>query len=123
MRNELHLNSLDEFLASALLDRGKTIKLAIKREGTQGCVSINLLKPKDAEVIEESGVDFELSPCECSGLDGMDAADFLGSPVFTSSAYEFFDFMFMFFDAIECLADFDGNTWKVKVINHTPISD
>jgi len=50
------------------------------------------------------------------GLEGIEVSDFLKKPVFTSSAYEFFDFLLMSLDSLECLVDFSGNAWKIKVL-------
>jgi len=111
---KIHISNLDDFLASALLEsQKKPIKLSIKKEGVEGYVSVNLLKSD--EDMEEDGIDFELSPCECIDFDSMEISDFLYKPVFSSSAYEFFDFIFMYFSSIECLVDFTGDAWKIKI--------
>src|SRR3970282_2550987 len=111
---KIHISTLDEFLASALLEcQEKPIKLSIHKEGIEGYVSVNLLK--SGEDMAEGGIDFELSPCECIDFDSMEISDFLNKPVFSSSAYEFFDFIFMFFSSIECLVDFTEDAWKIKI--------
>ena len=93
---KIHISNLDEFLASALLEyQEKPIKLSIHKEGIEGYVSVNLLK--SGEDMEEDGIDFELSPCECIDFDNLEISDFLYKSVYTSSAYEFFEFIFMFF--------------------------
>ncbi|HLE25505.1 MAG TPA: hypothetical protein VI935_07630 [Thermodesulfobacteriota bacterium] len=115
VEKKIHISNLDDFLASALLEcQEKPIKLSIQKEGIEGYVSVNLLKSE--ENMEEDGIDFELSPCECINFDSMEISDFLYKPVFSSSAYEFFDFVFMFFSSIECLVDFTGDAWKVKIL-------
>src|SRR3989337_4542915 len=112
---KIHISNLDDFLASALLEsQEKPIKLSIHKEGIEGYVSVNLLKSD--EDMEEDGIDFELSPCECIDFDSMEISDFLYKPVFSSSAYEFFDFIFMFFRSIECLVDFTEDAWKIKIL-------
>ena len=112
---KIHISNLDEFLASALLEcQEKPFKLSIQKEGIEGYVSVNLLKSE--ENMEEDGIDFELSPCECIDFDSMEVSDFLYKPVFTSSAYEFFDFIFMVFSSIECLVDFTEDAWKIKIL-------
>ena len=114
MGKKIHISNLDEFLADTLLkSKEKPIKLSIHKEGVEGNISVNLLKSD--EDMEEDGIDFELSPCECIDFDSMDISDFLYKPVFSSSAYEFFDFIFMFFSSIECLVDFTGDAWKIKI--------
>ncbi len=111
---KIHISNLDEFLAETLLQsKERPIKLSIQKEGVEGYVSVNLLKSD--EDMEEDGIDFELSPCECIDFDSMDISDFLYKPVFSSSAYEFFDFIFMFLSSIECIVDFKGDSWKIKI--------
>src|SRR3970040_770013 len=115
LEKKIHISNLDDFLASALLEcQEKPIKLSIHKKGAEGYLSVNLLKFD--EDMEENGIDFELSPCECIDFDNMEISDFLYKPVFSSSAYEFFDFIFMFFSSIECLVDFTSDAWKVKIL-------
>ena len=115
---KLHLSDLDEFLANAFLEStDRPLKLEIRKEGDQGYVFARLLTLRESEVMPENGVDFELSPCECMDFSNMEVQDFLGKPVFTSSAYELLDFIFMFTDRFECLIDFEGNAWKIKILN------
>lgn len=112
---QVHISNLDEFFAESFVDsKEKPLKIAIRKEESQGYISVLLLT--DGEGIEDGGIDFELSPCECVEFENMQISDFIKKPVFTSSAYEFFDFMFMFFSSLECLVDFTGDTWKVKVL-------
>ncbi|MER3445815.1 MAG: hypothetical protein C4291_02795 [Candidatus Dadabacteria bacterium] len=118
-KKEIHTINLDEFLAASFVSREKPLRIEICKEGTQGYISV--LVSTAEEDIEEDGIDFELSPCECLDFDNMQVSDFLKKPVFTSSAYEFFDFMFMFFTSLECIVDFTGNTWKVRVLRTNKI--
>ncbi len=112
----IHISNADEFLAGVLMDsEEKPIRLAIHKNGTQGYISVVLL-PTQGCTIEEDGIDFELSSCECIDYDGVEISDFLKRVVFTSSAYEFFDFIFMFFNSVECLVDFTEDAWKLKII-------
>ncbi len=112
---KIHMSEIDEFLATALLEeKEKPIGLAVRKNENQGYISVFVLKAR--ENMEEEGIDFELSPCECVDLESMEISDFLRKPVFTSSAYEFFDFVLMFFDLFECLVDFTGNAWKIKIL-------
>lgn len=115
---KLHPGDVDEFLANAILESKKRpLKLAIRKEGDQGFISAALLTLEEDACITGDIVDFELSPCECIDLSNTEVSDFLGKPVFTSSAYELFDFIFMFVDRFECLIDFEGNAWKIKILN------
>jgi hypothetical protein len=114
VENKLHISNLDELLAEVILNcEEKPIKLLIRKEGTQGFISLFIPKC-NKEIIEEDGIDFELSPCE--RIENPAISDFLNKTVFLSSAYEFFDFVLMFFDTVECLLDFNGYAWKVKIL-------
>jgi hypothetical protein len=115
--NKVHLSNLDEFLAASIVEGlYAPIRLAVRRNGEQGYVSAILLST--GENMEEGGIDFELSSCECGGLEALGIAYFLRKPVFTSSAYEFFDFICAFLDSFECVVGFTGNGWKIKVLNN-----
>lgn len=46
--------------------------------------------------------------------------DYLDKPVYTSSAYELFDFVLGYLFSFDCLVEFTGNAWKVRVLN--PVS-
>jgi hypothetical protein len=115
---KIHLSGLDEFFADSVLEeKEKPLKFLIHRDGDPGFISLLPLDTK--ECMEKEGIDFELSSCECAGLEGLEVSDFLMKPVFTSSAYEFFDFLLMFLDSFECLLDFTGNAWKIKILKST----
>jgi hypothetical protein len=112
---KIHLSGLDEFFADSVLgEEEKPLKFLIRKDGDPGFISALLLDTK--ENMEKEGIDFELSSCECAGLEGLEVSDFLMKPVFTSSAHDFFDFVLMFLDSFECLVDFTGNAWKIKIL-------
>ncbi len=114
-RKKIHLSGLDEFLADNVLgEEEKPLRFLIHKDGDPGFISALLLDTEEG--MEKEGIDFELSSCECAGLEGLEVSDFLMKPVFTSSAYEFFDFVLMFLDSFECLVDFTGNAWKIKIL-------
>jgi hypothetical protein len=116
MEKTIHISNVDELLADVLMDcKEKPIRLEIHKNGTQGDISTVLL-PTLGCVMEEDGIDFELSSCECIDYDGVEISDFLKRAVFTSSAYEFFNFIFMVFNSVECLVDFTEDAWKLKII-------
>ena len=104
---------IDEKAASLLLESGRgVIGLRISHADDEGNVSISSFDPK-TDSIPGEGVDFDLSPCECSGLEDDGAGLFLSVPVHTSSAREFFDLMLPAYPALECLVSFTGNAWKI----------
>lgn len=114
-KKKIHLSGLDEFLADSIVGvKQKPLKFLMHKNGDQGFISAALLETKEG--MEEEGIDFELSSCECGGLDSLEISSYLMKPVYTSSAYEFFDFVLTFLDSFECLVDFTGNSWKIKII-------
>jgi len=111
----LHIADIDEKAASLLLGSGRgVIGLRISRADDEGNISVSVFDP-GADAIPGEGVDFDLSPCECAGLEDGGAGLFLSSPVHTSSAREFFDLMLSGYPALECLVSFTGNAWKILV--------
>lgn len=114
----VHLSELDEFLASRLLEE-KTSPLCFSISILDSQGNINICQKTNGNKIEEGGIDFELSPSEYQSLDSINILDFTKSTVYTSSSYEFFDFILMYFSSLECLLDFSGNSWRVKVQRFT----
>lgn len=111
----LHIADIDEKAASLLLGSGRgVIGLRISLADDEGNISVSGFDP-GADAIPGEGVDFDLSPCECAGLEDGGAGLFLSSPVHTSSAREFFDLMLSGYPALECLVSFTGNAWKILV--------
>jgi len=111
----VHLSELDEYLASKFLDRQSALRFAMSKNDSQGYITI---KQEMNEIeIEERGIDFELSPLEYQSLDSINILDFTNQTIYTSSAYEFFDFMLMYFSYLEYLLDFTGSSWRVKIIS------
>lgn len=114
-KRKIHIINLDEFLAKSFVEsRERPLKIVASKEGNQGYISVLLITADEG--MEEDGIDFELSPCECIDFANIQVSDFLKKPIFTTSAYEFFDFMFMFFRSLECIVDFTGNAWKIKIL-------
>ena len=109
----IHLSELDEFLASRLLDSENPISLCFSKKDLQGNIFVQQKSCKDK--IEEGGVDFELSPSEYQSLDLTNIHDYTRRTVYTSSSYEFFDFVLMYLSTFECLFDFNGNSWRIKI--------
>ncbi|GBD39062.1 hypothetical protein HRbin37_01326 [bacterium HR37] len=110
----VYLGDLDEFLAALLLEEnGRAVKISVGNEA-QGFVDVCVIGSTN-RLEDSEGVDFELSPCECLDLEVIDVSSLFGKNVFTSSAYELFDFLLSFFDRIECIVDFSGNAWKIKI--------
>ncbi len=113
--NTIHLSELDEYLASKLLDSNSALRFSMSKVDLQGY--INIRQDKNDAVIEEGGIDFELSPSEYQSLDSINILDFTNQTIYTSSAYEFFDFMLMYFSRLEYLLDFYNSSWRVRILN------
>ncbi|MEM7008029.1 MAG: hypothetical protein AAF462_02745 [Thermodesulfobacteriota bacterium] len=119
---ELHLSELDEFLASQIVDGSmSSLGYLIIRLDYQGNIRISEIA--NTLEIEKGGIDFELSPSEYQALNSIDVLDFTKSPVYTSSAYEFFDFMMMYFSKLWCSTEFNGKSWKVKIYRYEKDND
>ena len=112
---KIHISEIDEFLARSLASgQMRAFRLALSKNGDQG-----YLKAVIAEIdefIDDDGVDFELSSGENRDLEEFDISDFVTKALYTSSAYELFDYIFTYFHSIECVVDFKENAWLVKVV-------
>ncbi len=111
----VHLSELDEYLASKFLDRQAALRFTMSKNDSQGYITIE--QEKNEIEIEKRGIDFELSPSEYQSLDSINILDFTNQTIYTSSAYEFFDFMLMYFSYLEYLLDFTGSSWRVKILS------
>ena len=113
----IHVSLIDEFLAARLLEgHSGPLAFSVSVEGSDGNISLAV---RDALIntARGEGVDFELSSCECRGLDAEDVGVYLNGPVYTSSAYEFFDFILGYFSSFDCFIEFTGNAWSIVVLN------
>jgi len=111
----IHISDIDEKAASLLLESGReVIGLRISLADDEGAISVSEFDP-GAGTIPAEGVDFDLSPCECAGLEDGGAGLFVSTPVHTSSAREFFDLMLAGYPSLECHMSFTGNAWKILV--------
>ncbi len=111
----IHLSELDEYLASRLLDNEVPLRFILSKEDSQGY--INIRQENNEIKIQEGGIDFELSPSEYQSLDSINILDFTNQTIYTSSAYEFFDFMLMYFSRLEYLLDFYNSSWRIRILS------
>ena len=113
--HEIHISDLDEFLALKFLDDvTRPMRFSVLRKDTQGNIIIK--QKENAQEIEEGGIDFELSPSEYQSLDSINVTDFINKTVYTSSAYEFFDFILMYYSQFEFLTEFNGSAWQIRIL-------
>jgi hypothetical protein len=114
-QQRIHISEIDEFLARSLTaGQMKPFRLALSKNGDQGYLKASIAE--NDEFSEDDGVDFELSAGESKDLDEFDISDFVMKAVYTSSAYELFDYIFTYCHSIECVVDFKENAWLVKVV-------
>ena len=115
--SHIHISLIDEFIAERFIESGgRPLAFRIGDADGEGTISIESIEPRSSAPQPE-GIDFELSPCECSGLGHDDAGIYLGRPVFTSSAYEFIDFILGHYSSFDCYIEFTGNAWSVTADN------
>jgi hypothetical protein len=113
----IHVSRIDEFLASRFLDAGGVpLAFSVRDEGGNGNIMLTPIEAPSGQSDGE-GVDFELSACECGELGADDAGVYLGRPVYTSSAYELFDFILGYLSSFDCYIEFTGNAWRIRVEN------
>ena len=114
----IHISLIDEFIARRLIEKeggplAYNMSIAAVGEGTIEIREIVMAYTSS----ETAGIDFELSGSESQGLGSVEARDYIGREVYTSSAYEFFDFMIGHYSSFDCYIRFTGNAWRVRVEN------
>ncbi len=117
---DIHISEIDEFLAGRLLDGDDlVIGFTVSRKDLDGTITIGEYSASP-EPVPEEGIDFELSPSEYLDPGDTRIDEYLKCFVYTSSAYELFDLVLMYYDSFDCIAEFTGNAWKIRIIN--PVS-
>ena len=111
---EFYLDSIDEVFAEVffLFGRGFDVRMEIASETSFISASFS---PETTAVDREGAVDFELCAFECSGVSAESLEEYLGVPVHTSSALEFFDYVFSQRSEVVCSVDFAGSSWIITV--------
>jgi len=111
---EFYLDSIDEVFAEIffLFDDGFDVRMEIASETS--FISA-FFSRRGLTVDQEGAVDFELCAFECSGVASADLEEYLGVPVHTSSALEFFDYVFSQRSEVVCGVNFAGNSWIIIV--------
>ncbi len=111
---EFYLDSIDEVFAEIffLFGGGFDVQMEIASETSLVSASFS---PRITAVDREGAVDFELCAFECSGVSAENLEGYLGVPVHTSSALEFFDYVFSQRSKVACGVDFAGNSWIIAV--------
>lgn len=111
---EFYLDSIDEVFAEVLFLFGGGFDVRMEIAPETSLVSASF-SSKPTAVDREGAVDFELCAFECSGVSAENLEEYLGVPVHTSSALEFFDYVFSRRSKVACGVDFAGNSWIIVV--------
>jgi len=111
---EFYLDSIDEVFAEIffLFSGGFDVRMEIAPETSHVSASFS---PCITAVDRAAAVDFELCAFECSGVSAENLEEYLGVPVHTSSAIEFFDYVFSQRSKVICSVDFAGNSWIITI--------
>lgn len=113
MNSEFYINSIDDVFAEIFLESPAVQHIKIEFEKTSGIVTIVDIKKGGQKL--SGGIDFELSTSECCGLNSTDLSDYLGKTVHTSSALEYFDFVFSYCSEVEFDIELKDDSWMVRI--------
>ena len=111
---EFYLDSINEVFAEVFFLFGGCFDVRMEIVSETSVVTA-FFSPRGLTVDSERAIDFELCAFECSGVAATDLREYLGTPVHTSSALEFFDYVFSQRSEVICGVDFAGNSWIVAV--------
>ena len=111
---KFYLDSIDEVFAEIFFLFGGSFDARMEIASETSLVSAFFSRRASA-VDQERAVDFELCAFECSGVAAEDLEEYLGTPVHTSSALEFFDYVFSRRPEVSCGVDFAGSSWIVAI--------
>ncbi len=109
---EFYLDSTDEVFAEIFFLFGGSFRVRMEIASLTSLVSASFSRG-DFTVDPKAATDFELCAFECSGVSAENLEEYCGAPVFTSSAVEFFDYVFSQTPEIDCSVDFLGNSWVI----------
>ena len=109
---EFYLDSMDEVFAEIFFLFGGCFRVRMEIISRTSLVIASFSRG-DFTVDLKAASDFELCAFECSGVGAEDLKRYLDTPVLTSSAVEFFDYVFSQRPEIDCGVDFAGNSWVI----------
>lgn len=110
---EFYINSINDVFAEIFIESPVPHNFKMKFEKTNGLVTIIDINNSDNILVD--GIDFELSTSECCGLNSTQLSDYVGKTVYTSSALEYFDFVFGFCKEVEFDMELKGGSWKIMI--------
>ena len=111
---EFYLDLIDEVFAEMFFLFGDGFDVRMEIASETSLVSA-FFSRRAAGVDQKRAVDFELCAFECSGVASADLEEYLGVPVHTSSALEFFDYVLSQRSEVVCGVGFAGNSWIIVV--------
>lgn len=109
---EFYLDSIDEVFAEIFFLFGGCFRVRMQIASRTSLVSAYFSRGDFTVDLKAAG-DFELCTFECSGVSAENLEEYSGAPVLTSSAVEFFDYVFSQRPEIDCGVDFAGNSWVI----------
>ena len=112
--SEFYLGRVDEVFAEMFLLFGGAFRARMEILPAASDVR-EVFSPRTGDAGFGEAVDFELSSCECGGLEDADPKEYIGTSVRTSSALEFFDRVFRRNRKVVCDVDFVDASWMIAV--------
>ncbi|MGI9533747.1 MAG: hypothetical protein ACR2NW_02250 [Thermodesulfobacteriota bacterium] len=117
---EIHLTDLTEYLADSFLKYNSNFEVEFKDCSLDGYLKINTLK--SSLKFTNENIDFDLSGCECSGLDDMNYSDFLNKAIYTASPYEFAEFLINKLGYVKFLICLMDGCWVIQILDYKELN-
>lgn len=117
---EIHLTDLTEYLTDRFLKYSSNFEIEINDCSLEGFLKIN--SAESSLKFNTENIDFDLSGCECSGLDDIDYSDFLNKSVYTASPYEFAEFLINRFEYVKLLVFLTEGCWVIQILEFKEIN-
>lgn len=120
MSSDYYIQNIDEFFAEFVLSSRSNTLFKISLKNSEGLLNIDIVNigGKDESFdFPESEVDFELSGSECCGLIINDISEYKNKTVFSSSAYELLDQVFVKYNTLCCRVEMEDGSWKIGIFD------
>ena len=114
--HEIHLTELNEILAENFLEYNSNFEVELKDLSTEG--SIKFSSRISDQQFKNDNIDFDLSGCECSGLEVQDYTEFINKVIYTASPYELAEFLFMSLSYIKILVCLKEGSWAIQSLDY-----
>lgn len=111
---KFYLDSIDEVFAEIFFLFGGCFNVRMQIVSETSLVSA-FFSRRTLAIDQEEAIDFELCTFECSGAAAADLEEYVGVTLHTSSALEFFDYVFSQKSEIACGVNFAANSWIIVV--------